>query len=165
MGFFSKAKPIDTDMLLEQAVAEALGDAPPTTVRILAAVAGLLGAVAYADRVIAPEEEEHLRKELERLNGFSEHQVGTVAELLVSNALRLNTTFVPRFTRTLREELPPEDRCEVLSALLGMAAADGIITHDEVVNLRNLCTALGLSQAQYNELQSHHRHLLDSGAR
>lgn len=160
MRIFSKEKPIDSDVLLEQAVGEALKGAPRETVRILSAVAGLLGAVAYADRTIAPEEETHLRHELSRLNGFSDTQVDVVADLLTSHALRLSTTFVPRFTRVLREELAPEDRREVLDALIGMAAADGVITHDEVVNLRNLCTALGLSQTHYNELQTKHREKL-----
>ncbi len=165
MGLFSRAKTIDTDELLRDAIRDALGpEANESSVRLLSAVAGLLGAVAYADRNIVPEEEAHLRAELARLNGFSSRKVDTVAQLLMSHALRLSTTFVPRFTRTLREELDPADRCEVLDALLGMAAADGVITHDEVVNLRNLCTALGLSQSQYNQLQEKHRALLESGS-
>jgi len=74
--------------------------------------------------------------------------------------VRLSTTFVPRFTRTLRETLPEETRTEVLDALLGMAAADGTITFDEVTSLRNITTALALSQTRYNELQSKYRDLL-----
>lgn len=156
MPIFSK-KEIDSDVLLEKAVSEALTDASPTTVRIVAAVAGLLAAVAYADRNITAAEDAHIRDELRRLSGFSAKHVDAVANLLTSEALRISTAFVPRFTRVLREELPIDDRLEILSALLDMAAADGVITHDEVTNLRNLCTALGLSQAHYNQLQHEHR--------
>ena len=158
MPLFSSKKTIDTDVLLEQALAAALGpEAPPATVRVLTAVAGLLAAVAYADRTITPAEQAHLRSELSRLHGFSPERIETVAELLSSQALKLSTTYLPRFTRTLREELDPQDRCDVLDALLGMAAADGVISHDEVVNLRNLSTALGLSQTHYNQLQLKYR--------
>lgn len=59
MPIFSK-KEIDSDVLLEKAVSEALTDASPTTVRIVAAVAGLLAAVAYADRNITAAEDAHM---------------------------------------------------------------------------------------------------------
>jgi hypothetical protein len=41
--------------------------------------------------------------------------------------------------------------------LLDLAAADGTISHDEVVLLRNTTQALGLAQGDYNSLQSRHR--------
>lgn len=161
MSFFSK-QTIDSDVLLEKAIAEALTDASAVTVRVIAAVAGLLAAVAYADRTITERENMHLRTELRRLSGFSPAQVDAVAQLLSTQALRLSTTFVPRFARVLREEVEVEGRIEILDALLGMAAADGVITHDEVTSLRTLSTALGLSQAHYNQLQLKYRGRLES---
>jgi uncharacterized tellurite resistance protein B-like protein len=155
-------KPLDSDELLEAKVREALGPADETSVKIVTAILGLLSAVAYADRRISAEEATHLRAELERLHDFPKAHVEAVAQVLAEHAVRLSTSFVPRFTRILRDELPEESRWEVLDALLGMAAADGAITHDEVVSLRNISTALGLSQEHYNALQVKHRSKLAS---
>jgi uncharacterized tellurite resistance protein B-like protein len=159
--FWSRSKappaPLESDEILTAAVREALGDADETTIQIVTAVAGLLSAVAYADRQISSAEAAHLRAELARIDGFSKAHVDTVANVLGEQARRLSTAFVPRFTRTLREELAEESRFEILDALLGMAAADGSITHDEVASLRNMSTALGLSQAHYNTLQDKYR--------
>lgn len=151
------AKPIDSDEILMRAVRLALGPTDESTVKIVTAIAGLLSAVAYADRQIGPEEAAHLREELARLHHFPRAQVEAVAQVLHEQALRLSTAFVPRFTRALREELPEESRVEVLDALLGMAATDGVITHDEVVSLRNMSSGLGLSQEHYNALQEKYR--------
>lgn len=151
---------VHSDELLRQEVEKALSGADAETVSIITAVAGLLAAVAYADRSITDDEAAHLKDELRRINGLPPQAVDSVADLLHDHAVRLTTTFVPRFTRTLRELLPEETRMEVLDALLSMAAADGTITFDEVSSLRNITTALALSQAHYNELQSKYRDLL-----
>jgi uncharacterized tellurite resistance protein B-like protein len=159
--FWSRSKkgplPLESDEILREAVQRALGDVDPTMVRVVTAIAGLLSAVAYADRKISAAEADHLRAELGRIHGFPAEHVEAVVDVLKEQALRLSTSFVPRFTRTLREELPEEGRFEVLDALLGMAAADGAITHAEVASLRNMSTALGLSQEHYNVLQEKHR--------
>lgn len=138
----------------------ALGDVDETSVRIVTAVAGLLAAVAYADREISADEAIHLRGALERIHGLPREHVEAIARVLSEQALRLSTSFVPRFTRILREELPEESRWEVLDALIGMAAADGVVTHVEVASLRNMSTALGLSQDHYNTLQEKYRNKL-----
>jgi uncharacterized tellurite resistance protein B-like protein len=164
--FWSKSAkppaPLDSDEQLEARVREALQSPDETTVKVVTAIAGLLSAVAYADREIGPEEERHLRSALERLHDFRKENVDAVAEVLRRDARRLSTSFVPRFARTLRDELPLEGRAEVLEALVEMAAADGVITHDEVVSLRNMSTALGLSQEHYNRVQAQHRDKLAS---
>ncbi len=159
---FSNKSTIDSDRLLEQAITAALPSAPPAQVAIITAVVGLMGAVAYSDRSIAEQEVLHLRAELTRIVGFSADHVAAVTQVLTQHALRLSATFVPRLTRTLRENLDVESRREVLDALVAMAAADGVITHEEVINVRNLCTALGLSQSDYNLSQAKYRDRLAS---
>lgn len=148
---------LDSDKILENAISEALGDADPGTVQVITAVTGLLAAVAYSDRKITDDEASHLKNELGRINGLSKSNIEVVAQTLHQHALPLSASFVQRFTRTLREELDEEMRAEVLDALLGMAAADGEITYDEVARLRNITTGLGLSQVHYNALQEKYR--------
>lgn len=150
----------DSDKMLEAAIARALADADTTTVKVITAVTGLLAAVAYSDRRISQEESAHLRAELERINGLEKSSLSAICEVLTTHALRFSSSFIQRFTRTLREELDEETRTEVLDALLGMAAADGVISFDEVTTLRNITAGLGLSQGHYNQLQAKHRNKL-----
>lgn len=147
----------DSDKILEAAVARAVTDADAGAIKIIAAVTGLLAAIAYSDRSISPQESHHLKTELGRINGFSSSNIAAICDILESHALRFSASFIQRFTRTLREELDEETRAEVLDSLLGMAAADGVISFDEVSSLRNITSSLGLSQAHYNALQAKHR--------
>src|SRR5690606_29958022 len=100
--------------ILEAKVRELLGEADETTVRVVTAVAGLLAVVAYADRQISDEERAHMRQLLERMHAVPAEHVENIAQLLGQQALHLSATSVPRLTRTLRAELPEEDRFEVL---------------------------------------------------
>lgn len=146
--------------LLQATVKKKMPGADKESVAIVAAVTGLLAAVAYADRTITDEESAHLKAALGRIHGLPQSGVEAVAEVLHEHALRLSASFVPRFTRVLREELGEEHRAEVLSALLEMAAADGVISLEETTSLRNIAGSLGLTQAHYNGLQEKYRALL-----
>lgn len=154
---------VDSHDLLRKEVQNQMPAADPITIEIVTAVTGLLASIAYADRTITDEESAHLKIELGRIHGLSEGAPEAISELLHKHALRLSTAFVQRFTRVLREELPEEHRAEVLDALLNMAASDGTITLEEVKSLRNITSALGLSQAHYNELQDKYRDKLRLG--
>lgn len=153
----------DAHQLLRRAVAQKMPGQDETTIEIITAVTGLLATIAYADRTISKEESEHLEAALDRINGLSKGGAHTIAEVLHEHALRLSSSFVQRFTHVLREELPEPHRAEVLDALLNMAAADGLISLDETVSLRNITTALGLTQSHYNELQEKFRDKLQLG--
>ncbi|MFW5740215.1 MAG: TerB family tellurite resistance protein, partial [Myxococcota bacterium] len=61
------------------------------------------------------------------------------------------------FTRDLKELTEPHVRREILDVLVDLAAADGEIALPEVNLLRQLTTALGLTQADYNASQARHR--------
>jgi len=148
---------VDSHEILRRAIAKRMKDADATTIDLVTAVAGLLASIAYADRTITDEESAHLRSELERIHGLSAGGVGAICDVLHEHAVRLSTSFVQRFTRVLREELPEPHRAEVLDALLGMAAADGEITLDETKSLRGITSGLGLTQSHYNELQDKYR--------
>lgn len=148
---------VDSQAILRSSVAEKMKGADETSIEIVTAVLGLLAAIAYADRTITDIESAHLKRELARINGLPEQGVEAICEVLHVHAVRLSGSFVQRFTRVLREELPEPHRAEVLDALLRMAAADGQITFDETKTLRGITSGLGLSQSHYNELQEKYR--------
>lgn len=141
-------------------VRAAMPHADEDTVRIVAAVAGLLGAVAYADGIYDREEARQLREELGRVQGLSEEGIAGVLRVMEAKLLGLATVDVTRCARALRELADRDLRREVLEILLRTAAADGTIGTREVAVLRQITGALGLAQADYNALQERHRHLL-----
>jgi uncharacterized tellurite resistance protein B-like protein len=145
---------------LEGAVRTALPAADRETILIVVAIAGLLGAVAYADRKYSSEESRRVRTELARLNGMSESGAEAVAKLLESRLVQLSTIETPRFCRVLRDLGDDELRREVLGVLVDVAAEDGVITSAESNVLRRLASSLGLTQDDYNAAQARHKERL-----
>lgn len=142
-------------------VRAAMPQADEDTVRIVAAIAGLLGAVAYADGHYHPDEVRQVRRELTAVEGLTSLGVGAIMDVLEKRLVRVATVDVARATRVLRELADTDLRREVLALLLRVAAADGTIATTEVTVLRQITGALGLSQSDYNALQQRYRHLLD----
>jgi uncharacterized tellurite resistance protein B-like protein len=137
-----------------------LGDADEETVRVVAAMAGLLAAVAYADRSYSSEEEAEVRAALGRIHGMTSSGVDTVCDALREHAASARAIGVPGYTRDLKELADVELRREVLDALVDLAAADGRITTPETNLLRQVTTSLGLSQSDSNESQARPRERL-----
>jgi len=132
-------------------------DADEDTTRIVTCMAGLLGSVAYADRDYSAVEEERVRAELARINGMPSAGIDAIADALRRSIVEVSTIQTQRYCRTLRELADRELRVELLQVLVGVAAADGVISHDEVNVLRQLTASLGLDQADYNAAQEPHR--------
>ena len=132
-------------------------DVDEETMRIVTCMAGLLGSVAYADRDYSAVEEERVRAELARINGMPSAGIDAIAGALRRNIVEVSTIQTQRYCRTLRELADRELRVELLQVLVGVAAADGVISHDEVNVLRQLTASLGLDQADYNAAQEPHR--------
>jgi uncharacterized tellurite resistance protein B-like protein len=131
--------------------------ADPDSVRIVTAIAGLLAGVAYADQNLSPPEEQKIRAELGRVHSLDASGISAICDALRAQAVHHATTLTPRYTRELRELADRDLRLEVLEVLVGLAAADGEISHQEVTTLRGMATALGLSQGDYNAAQARHR--------
>jgi len=147
---------------LDAVVRAELGEADEETIRIVTAVAGLLGAVAYADRDFSKAEQAQVRTQLQGIRGLGSSSIDAICSALQAHALELATTQTPRFARTLKELGDRSLREQVLQLLLDLAAADGTISLDEANQLRLLTGALGLTQADYNRAQAVHRDKLAS---
>jgi uncharacterized tellurite resistance protein B-like protein len=159
--FFDRArrKPKGTDEVssVMPVVRAHLKEADEATLQIVAAMAGLLGAVAYADREVKDAEWEQLRQELSRIRGLDAAGIRAVSTVLREHIVSISTAELPYYTRALREHASRELRIEILGLLLDLAAADGTVTVDEVNLLRTTASALGLSQRDYNEAQAPYR--------
>ena len=142
---------------LAATVRRELPEADAETVQVVTAMTGLLGAVAYADRDYSLAEEQRLLAELSRIHGMTGDGARAIAAALRKNVLAVSTIGIPHYCRSLRELGDRELRLEVLEALLGLAAADGVIELAEVNVLRQVTHSLGLSQDDYNEAQARYR--------
>ena len=148
-GPFKKSPPKapDASQVLLNAVRQQLPEADDESARIVTAIAGLLAGVAYADGEFSSEERAMLRGELLRVNGISERGVDEICDVLHTHIVLVSTTESQRFTRELRDLADHELRLHVLDLMVELAAADGVISHDEVQMLRRTTGALGLTQA------------------
>ena len=142
---------------LERLVRQALGEKDEESILVVVALAGLLGAAAYADRDYSEREDALVRSELARVHGMPETAVDAVCAALRRHIVQVSTVEVPRYCRLLRELGDRELRVEVLEVLVDLAAADGAITTAESNVLRQVTTALGLGQNDYNDAQAKHR--------
>ena len=147
---------------LYTAIHRFLPEADQETVRVVTAIAGLVGTVAYADRDFTAEEEALLKRELGRIHGMSAAGVEAICGILRLHIVEVATVQVPRYARELRELGDLELRLEVLQVLVDVAASDGQISHSETTVLRQLTTSLGLTQQDYNTAQTQHRDKLSS---
>lgn len=161
MGWFSwnnqKDEATDTVQRLEQTVRSHMAAADEATVRVVAAVAGLLAGVAYSDRDFADAEAELIRVTLGRIQGMGMPGADAVLALLREIAAEATSVHTYRFTRTLKEEMDRDGRVEILDLLVDLSAADGKILTSETNFMRQVATGLGLTQADYNASQSRHR--------
>ena len=155
-----KAPAVEGAEQIAAAVRAHLPSADDETVRVVTCIAGLLGTVAYADRDYSAAEEERVRAELARVHGMPAAGIDAIAEALRRHIVEVSTVQVQRYCRSLRELADRELRVELLEVLVDVAAADGEISHVEVNVLRQVTTALGLDQADYNAAQERHREKL-----
>lgn len=141
---------------LHELLEEHLPNEDADTRRLIAAIAGLLAAVADADGVYDPSEERTIREELRRVHVLSDGGVEAVVMLLRTHLRTLGKDDLAH-AAVARALLDRDGRLEVLDTLLEVAAADGVVSTPETNLLRRLATALGLTQADYTALQSRHR--------
>ncbi|HWO11032.1 MAG TPA: TerB family tellurite resistance protein [Polyangiaceae bacterium] len=145
------------DARLNDIVARALPSADAATVAIVAACAGLLAGVAYADRDFAPAEASEIERLLGAVDGLGPEGARAIVGALEAHRVELASVHAARFARTLRELGTRELRVHVLSMLVSLAASDDTISHSEQNTMRQVTRALGLTQDDYNRLQSEHR--------
>jgi uncharacterized tellurite resistance protein B-like protein len=94
---------------------------------------------------------------LKSIQGIGDEGAAAVAGVLGANMVEIATVHSTRFTRTLMELGDRDLRRQILELMVEVAVADERLTHDEVKVLRQLTSALGLEQGDYNEIQARHR--------
>ena len=167
MAFWNKSnanqtEPSDAAEALTAAIRAEMPGTDEDTVRIVSAVAGLLAAVAWADRVFDPAEVQHIRKVIGQINGMTPPAQNAICGVLSRHLSELSTLHTHGFARDLKELTERDVRLEILDVLVDLAAADDEISLPEVNMMRQLTTSLGLTQPDYNASQERYREKLAS---
>ena len=150
------------DTHLREVVAKALPQGTDTdTVSIVTACAGLLAAVAYADRDFSAPEAREIERLLGSVEGLGPGGAQVIVRTLEAHRVELASVHATRFTRTLRELGTRDLRVHVLEMLVSLAATDNVISLSEQNTMRQLTRALGLEQDDYNRAQNERRLELD----
>ena len=147
---------------LSDAISSALPNADADTQKIVVAVTGLFGCISYADRDFSDTEKTVVAELLQTIHGVGPAEAASILQALTSNIVHVATVEAVRYGRTLKQLGDRDLRLHVLGMLLEVAAVDHEIRQNEVVVLRQITTALGLDQADYNDLQSQYRDKLAS---
>lgn len=156
--FFKTTKPTpEHESALDLVITAAMPHADQDTRRIVVAIAGLLGCVSYADRKFGETEKQLATNLLQTVHGVGTSGAWAILAALEQHIIHVATVEAPRYARTLKDLGDRELRLHVLDMLLDVAAVDHHLSHHEVVVLRQVTTALGLLQSDYNDLQSKHK--------
>jgi len=142
---------------LRDAVRGRLGSEGEETVRIVAAIAGLLACVAYADKDYSEVEEARVVEELSRVRRLDRSGAAAIGAVLREHIVEITSAEASVYARELADLCHPDLRLELLDVLVDVAAEDEVISVRETNLLRNATHALGLSQDDYNASQARHR--------
>lgn len=137
-------------------------DADEADVKIVAAVAGLLGQVAYVDRPYLPAEETRIREELGNVRGLTPAGADAICRTLRESIATVAEVEAHDYAKFLCDLADRDLRLHVVDLLLDVAAADNTVSVVEVNLIRRLTDVLGLSQAEYNASQARHKDKLVS---
>lgn len=141
------------DRLLEAAASQLSDDPHGERAALVAAVAGLLAAVAFSDRAYPPREEARVRAVLGRIDLLDEFAVDTLAETLrESFPDRLSDETVRGWAELLARRMDKRSRVELVEALLEIAASDGDLVEAERSWLLRLLPSLDLARTDVPEL-------------
>jgi len=142
----SRADPPSTHTLTSTIRAR-LDRLPAARAEYVAAFAGLLVRIAYADRAVAEPERAALRTQLVTRAGLTPEEAETVADLVVHEAIA--GIEYSALTRTFNEVASEAEKEQLLDCLYAVATADDTASLVEDDEIRAVAHALMLSHEQF----------------
>jgi uncharacterized tellurite resistance protein B-like protein len=103
--------------------------------------------VAYVDRKVSDAEFEHMTAALQNHLGLDLEPAGLVAEIAVSTISK--DTDYYRLSREFFEHTTEDERVNFLVVLFEVAAADGVVSHQEMEEIQIISKVLKLTHKQF----------------
>jgi len=136
-------------------IAAELDALPEDQAKSTAAMAYVLGRVAFADRVVTPEESARMEEIVRERSGLPEAQAVLVVQMAKTQNRLFGATEDFLVTRELAASLSREERLSLLDSLFAIGAADDSISTTEEAVIRQIAAELGLSHEDYVEVRTH----------
>lgn len=138
-------------------IAAELEALPEDAARRVAALAYLLGRVAWVDRRVTDEEAEAMVRIVADRAGLGRAQATLAVEIARTRARLYGATDNFLVARELGAEIDRDEKRAILDALFAVAAADGSISTIEANEIRLIADTLGLEQDDYAAMRSRWR--------
>lgn len=135
-------------------IAARLAHLPPERSRYVAAFAVVLSRVAHADLHIDDRERRQIARVLVDLGHLGEAEAATAAEIATAQSHAAGGTEHFLATRELAELATREQREELLECLFAVSAADGAISSNEELQVRQIASELGLTHRELAAVRS-----------
>jgi uncharacterized tellurite resistance protein B-like protein len=146
---------------LAAAVRERLGRLPPGRAEFLAAFAGLLVRVAFADEGVSARERTRLREVIAAHAGLGPRDSGMLADIVVAQATALTGIDYAALTAAFNDLATEEEKKGLIDCLYAVATADDAVSLVEDDEIRKVAKALLLSHAQFIAIRSRYKEKLD----
>lgn len=127
--------------------AEQVLDLPEAQLRKLSLAGGLMARVANVDHAVHEAEFEGMLAALQRHLALEREAAGLVAEVAIS-AISKDMDYY-RLSREFFEATTEEERVHFLDVLFDIAAADGMVSHLEMEEIRTIARVLKLNHPQF----------------
>ena len=138
-----------------------LTDLTPARAEFVAAFAGLLVRVAYADRDVSEAERAVLAPLLASNAGLPASEAETVIEIVTHQATTLEGISYASLTRAFNAIASPAEKEKLIDCLYAVATAEGSISLVEDDEVHAVARALLLSQSQLVNVRSRYKDQLE----
>jgi len=138
-------------------IAAQLESLEPEAAKYLAAFAYVLARVANADLHIDDSETAEMERVVQAIAHLSEGEATLAVEIAKSQARLLGGTENYVVTREFKNVSTREQRADLLTCLYAVAAADGSISGEEMVEITAIAEELGFTRPEANALRSSYR--------
>ncbi|MEE3329014.1 MAG: TerB family tellurite resistance protein [Myxococcota bacterium] len=157
LGMTDNSAPKDEAGDVLQPIAQKLEELPPDRARFFAAFAYLLARIAGADLKVRDDERGAMEKALQEIAGVSADEAALTVEIASTAMEDLGGSHNFLVAREFGEHSTGEERLALLRCLYTVAAADGIITGDESLEITNIGEEIGLARTDVVALRSEFR--------
>lgn len=129
----------------------------PSSTRLLESLAFVLARVAHADCDICDSETLEMEQILMRLAELPPAQAILAVEIAKQRAQLVGCGGTYTVSRSLRQQTEPQQRLELLHALVDVASADGELSGHEAEAIERIATELGFPRSQARVLLENKR--------
>ncbi len=124
----------------------------PSSTRLLESLAFVLARVAHADCEICDSETLEMEHILMRLAELPPAQAILAVEIAKQRAKLVGCGGTYSVSRSLRHQTDPQQRLDLLHALVDVASADGMLSEHEVEAIGRIATELGFASSIARDL-------------